>query len=307
MTGIGPAEDLFADLRGAASLTGATFDAEGVRTVLEAFEGALPDAGVALSLSDVAAESTDLDYTITLPAEHGDPLRHAVAAGLMSDGSDPTRTLVEEIAAQCQVGEYMIDCPVSGGIAKTYVHFPRDTRTAADLAELPSAPRALHAQADWLGRHHLNRVAMVAVDYARGTTNVYFTDLPGECRAPENVRSIVREAFGREVSPEVLNLATRSFRVYVTFDWASEAIARVSFAQPPARSSQALAGHDVDVVGGPRFRSLLAFPSRHYRDDPIAILAATSTPTHDYFKPGMYARVSPTFAGLWAAFYGETL
>lgn len=302
MSGTALAEDVYSAVAEAARLVGAPCSREGVWPILTAYGDALAEAGIVFSVSSGKGLPGELDYTITVPSGVGDPYAVALSNGFVEETDHPVGRLLADVQAHVPVSEHLIDCGVVSGFSKIYAHFPHDLQGVAKLAGIPSMPRAVAENADFFARHHLTDVAMIGIDYQRRTVNLYFAQLPDECRTAENILA-VHGALGLPApSEEMLAFAQKSFRVYVTLDWESSRIERICFAPPPVR------GWNPSVLPAPvepEVEEFVRSSPRSYAGEPIVISAVKWTPDGEYLNLGPYYQLSPMMKKLWLEVYGE--
>ncbi|WP_328436296.1 aromatic prenyltransferase [Streptomyces sp. NBC_00457] len=238
MSAVTVVDEVYSAIEESARLVGAACSREKVVPILTAYfpDGeALAQAGVALTVQTGERHAGELDYTINVPAEVGDPYALALAKGFVAETGHPVGALLSEVQQRCPVNEFMIDCGVAGGFKKIYAHFPHDLQAVSKLADIPSMPPAVAGNLGFFARHGLNDVAMIAFDYRRNTINLYFTRLSDECRGPQNILSMLRETGLPDPDERMLEFARGAFRVNVTLGWDSSRIVRFCFAPPPAR------------------------------------------------------------------------
>lgn len=90
-------------------------------------------------------------------------------------------------------------------------------------------PRSLGENAGFFARHGLDdRAGIIGIDYRDRTVNVYFNE-PAACFAPENIRSMIREADQADPSEQMLKLGKLAFGIYVTLNSDSPKLERISF------------------------------------------------------------------------------
>lgn len=270
---------------------------ENVWPVLAAYGPELADAAVVLSVSTGRQE---FDYTVQVPPGIEDPYAHALANGLVQPTDHPVGRLFPDVLATVSGSDYFFDCGVVGGFQKLYASFPRTMRKVSDLAGLPSMPPAVAAHADYFARHGLDDVAVIGVDYKRGTMNLYFqlpTGTAGDLAA-EAVAAMLRESGMPEPDPRLLEFARGSYRVYTTFSWDSPGIERISFAPKPRR------GMDMSIIEGrmePLVQEFLAKAPYAYDGERITISVPKWTAGGGHLNVGTYYQVSPQLGAQAAA------
>ncbi|KOV57748.1 hypothetical protein ADK64_38125 [Streptomyces sp. MMG1121] len=283
-------------------MVGAPCSPEKVLPVLTAYQDALPDAGVVLSVSTGEHPPAELDYTIAIPVQGGDPHAVALAHGLVEKTDHPVAGLLGDIRAHVPVSEYFVDGGTQSGFSKIYAHFPFHLQSVSQLAKLPSIPPALAENADLFARHHLNEVAMIGIDYQRRTVNLYFAELPGEFGESHNVLSLQRAIGLSEPEGRMLEFARRSFRVYVTLGWDSARIERICYALAPTRDWDPSA---LPVRIEPEVEKFVRNSRRRYDGEPIVIAAVKWTREERYMNLGPYTALSPLMRTLLKKLTGQ--
>jgi hypothetical protein len=237
-------ERVYQAIEEAAGLVGVACSRERVVPVLTAYEGALADAGIGFGVLSGPSGAGELDYTMTVSPRFDNPYATALTNGLVAETSHPVGTLLSELRQRLPINDQLIDCGVTGGFKKTLAHFPQTPQKVSELAGLPSMPPALTQNAGFFARHDLDRVVMVAIDYGRKTTNLYF-QRAGEPLEEKAVRSMLDEAGLPSPSRKAVEFARNAFRVNVTLGWDSPRIGRIALARFPGRGldPSALADH----------------------------------------------------------------
>lgn len=285
------AEELYSVLEESARLVAAPFSREKVWPVLSAYREGFGDSGVIFSLQ-AGEQVAELEYTVQVSPGIDDPYGCAVANGLAEKTGHPVGTLLAELQALVPGSEYYIDCGIAGGFKKIYANFPHSPQKLARLAELPSMPGAVAANAEFYARHGLEDVVLIGVDYKNRTMNLYFQLPPGTAGnlEPETVRSMLRETRMHEPSEKMLAYAARSYRVYTTHSWESEDVHRISFGPRPRR--------DMDLSSlparlEPRLEEFMRATPHDYPGDLINASAAKWSHTAEFLDLAAYYRISP--------------
>lgn len=304
MSGIVMAEDVYSAIEESGRLVGVPCSRDKVWPVLSAFQDALPDAGMVVSVTAGNHPPEEFDYTITVPVAFGDPYAAALSAGLVTKTDHPIATLLPQIQARVSVTEHLIDAGVASGFSKIYAHFPFELLGVPELVKIPSMPQALAGNAGLLERHHLNDVAMIGADYRRQTVNLYFAQLPDEYGEAGNILSLHREIGLPEPSEQWLEFAQKAFRVYVTLRWDSPKIERICFAHLPVRDWDPSA---LPIRIEPEIEKFVRDTRRTYGGQPVVIAAVKWTPDGEYLNLGPYCRLSPLMRNLLEKLVGEQL
>jgi hypothetical protein len=294
------AEKLYSAIEESAGLLDVPCSRENVWPILSAFEEALPQAAILFRVATDVRHAGEMNCHFMMLPGDVDPYALAVSKGLIKATEHPVGALVADLAERFPVGSYGIDFGVVGGFQKLYASFPRTLRKVSDLAGLPSMPPAVAAHADYFARHGLDDVAVIGVDYKRGTMNLYFqlpTGTAGDLAA-EAVSAMLRESGMPEPDPRLLEFARGSYRVYTTFSWDSPAIERISFAPKPRR------GMDMSIIEGrmePLVQEFLAKAPYAYDGERITISVPKWTAGGGHLNVGTYYQVSPQLGAQAAA------
>ncbi|WP_312018492.1 aromatic prenyltransferase [Streptomyces sp. I05A-00742] len=215
----------------AAGLLEVEYARDDVLRILNLYGGDLTRAVVAFRVATGAGRAGELDCRFTVPQDI-DPYRLAVDNGLLEKTDHPVARLLADLRDNCPVDGYGIDFGVVGGFKKIWVVLPRTAlQDVTKLAGLPSMPRGLEENLDFIARHGLgDTVGLLGIDCRNRTVNIYFGEPPAGGIAPESVRSMLREVDQAEPGEQMLRLGRQAFGVYVTLGWDSPAIERISFA-----------------------------------------------------------------------------
>jgi hypothetical protein len=305
MSGAAVVENVYSAIEESARLVGAACSRDKVLPILTAYfpdGGALAEAGVALTVQTGERHAGELDYTINVPPEVGDPYALALSKGFVAETDHPVGALLSEVQQRCPVNEHLIDCGVVGGFKKIYAHFPHDLQAVSKLAELPSMPPAVADNLGFFARHGLNDVAMIAFDYRRKTINLYFTRLSDESRSAKNILSMLREIGLPDPSEQMLEFARKSFRVNVTLSWDSSKIVRYCFAPPPARS---LDPTTLPVQVEPGIEKFANNAPYSYAGERVNLLGVKWTPDGECLDVAAYYQLSPLHRKVLTAIHKE--
>ncbi|RII13466.1 Aromatic prenyltransferase CloQ [Streptomyces sp. YIM 130001] len=234
----GPAsEQLCAAIEESAGLVDAPFDRERTLAVLTAFEDGLTSGPIILSTQVGGGPGGELEYTVQVTPGVDDPYALAVEHGFAADTDHPVGRLYGDIREHIDVGESFIDCGVAGGFKKLYAQFMNDPQSVDRLAGIPSVPDAVAANAGFFARYGLTDVVLMGVDLRRRTMNLYFQlppSIAGDVDA-DDVRSMLSEVGVEYPDEQMVQYATKSYRIYTTLSWDSSDIRRISFAPRPSR------------------------------------------------------------------------
>lgn len=286
MSDVADVQRVYSAIEESTRLLGITCSRDKVWPLLTAYEDVLEEAMIVFSMAS-GRRAGELDFSISVPATHGDPYAIAVANGLTAATDHPVGALHTEIQERFPIGMYGIDGTVNGGFKKIYTFFPKDDlQGLAKLADLPSMPRAVAENADLFARHGMDQVQMISFDYHHRTVNLYFGDLPAECLAPDSVRSMVREMGLPEPSERELAFVQRSFSMYPTLSWDSTRIERLCIAVITTDPETVPAQAEPEIA---RFATSAPYA---YADDRTLVYGLTFVPSTKYYKLGAYYQIS---------------
>ncbi|MFE6721759.1 aromatic prenyltransferase [Streptomyces albidoflavus] len=298
------AQDVYTTIEESARLLGVPCSRERIWPVLSAYGRDLAGAGMVLSVATGGDPTDDLDYTITVPADAGpDPYAVALSEGFVTESAGhPVASLLEDLKAHVPVSEYFIDGGIAGGFSKVYAHFPGTPLTVAQLAAIPSMPPSVSGNAELFARHHMDRVAMLGINYRSRTVNLYFAGLPAAFRTADNIRSLNGALGLPEPEGASLAFAQRSFRSYVTLGWESGRIEKICYAPAPVRDwDPSLLPAPLD----PRIEKFVRGTRCAYSDRPFVIAALKWSPSGQHLNLGPYIRLSPLLRNLLHEVTGE--
>lgn len=286
MSGAADVERVYSAIEESAGLLNITCSRDKVWPILTAYQDVLADAMIVFSMAS-GRRAGELDFSISVPAEHGDPYAIALSHGLTAKTDHPVGALHSDVQDRCPIGMYGIDGTVNGGFKKIYTFFPKDElQELATLADIPSMPRGVADNAGLFARYGLDKVQMISFDYHNRTVNLYFGDIPAECVEPDSVRSMLREMGLPEPSEHELEFARRSFSMYPTLSWDSAKIERTCIAvittDPATVSAQA----------EPAMAQYAKSAPYAYADDRTLVYGLTFVPGQKYYKLGAYYQIS---------------
>ncbi|MDQ0955789.1 hypothetical protein QFZ24_009798 [Streptomyces phaeochromogenes] len=213
-------------------VVGVSLARERVWPVLAAYGHVMASAVISFRVQTGPRGADDLDCRWTMLPADLDPYGVAVSEGFARETGHPVDGLSAEIHRAFPVGGYGFDFGVVGGFKKTWTFFPAAVpQPVARLAELSSMPSSVAGNLAFFERYGVaDIVNTVGIDYPKRTVNLYFNPpSPGFFR-PEGLRAFLGEAGLPEPSEGLLRFCERAFGVYVTLNWDSPTIDRVTFA-----------------------------------------------------------------------------
>ncbi|GAA4444307.1 aromatic prenyltransferase [Phytohabitans houttuyneae] len=289
MSAVTKREEVYSAIEEASGLLDVTCSRENVWPVLTAFEDALADAVVVLSMASGEGQSAELDYTITVPAGGVDPYSRALSNGFIDKTEHPVGTLLSDIEERCPVRGYAIDVGVTGGFKKTYAFFALDNLPSlATLTGVPSVPGAVAENAGAFAHHGLaDHVTMVGIDYQHRTMNVYFGKLPDGCLEPKVILAMLEELGLPAPSERTLEFIQKSFSIYITVGWDSAKVDRICFA---------VLTQDANALPAriePQIAQFAKSAPHAYADERVLVYGSTLSPTGEYYKLGSYYQMPP--------------
>jgi hypothetical protein len=290
MSGSAKAEDISAAIEESAKLIGAAYSPERVRPVLATFEQALPEAMVVFSAQTGPRYAGQLDYSLTVPAGTGGLYARARSDGLIAETDHPVGHLLPNFEERYPFSEYFVDCgAAAGGLRKLYVHFPQDQQKVAALAEIPSMPPAVAANAPLFARYGLESVAMMGVGCKSETMSLYFQFSVENRPEPRAIGLLLREIGMPEPDERMLEFAHRALRANITFSWDSAKILRVAFAPPPGRG---LDPATVPAPMPPEYARFATTAPRAYGGERVNLFAVKWMPDGQFLEVCSYYQLS---------------
>src|SRR6266545_2061359 len=174
MSGVADVQRVYSAIEESARLLEMTCSRDRIWPILTAYKDVLAEAMIVFSMAG-GRRAGELDFSISVPAEYGDPYAIALANGITAETDHPVGALHPEIQERCPIGMYGIDGTVTGGFKKIYTFFPKDDlQGLAKLADIPSMPRAVADNAGLFARYGMDQVQMISFDYHHRTVNLYF-------------------------------------------------------------------------------------------------------------------------------------
>ena len=290
MTGTGELEGLYSDIEEAAGLLDVACSRDEVWPILTAYADVLPpQAQIAFR---VATNAAGLDCRFASLPKDVDPYAIALSNGLTAKTDHPVGALLSDLHERFPLDYHGIDFGVVGGFKKTWTFFPlNNLQNVSKLADLPSMPRSLAENIGFYARHGLDdKVSLIGIDYPNKTLNVYFLGAPAESRAPEAVRSMLREFGLSEPSAQMLTLAQQATGYYTTLSWDSSKVERITFAV--VVPDLAALSTRVDIE--PKIDKFARNAPYTYRPaDRKGIYGVTSSPRGEYYKLQSWYQLTP--------------
>jgi len=292
-------ERVYSAMEESARLLGLACSRDKVWPVLTAYADVLADAVIVFSMAS-GSHATELDFSISMPPEHGDPYAIALRNGLTAKTDHPVSALLSDTQECCPIGMFAIDGDVLGGFKKTYAFFPPDDlQPLSKLVDIPSMPRSVAENAGLFARYGLDKVQMTSVDYNSKTVNLYFGNLPAEFLEPEAILSMLREMGLQEPDKLGLEFAKRSFAVYPTLNWDSSKIERFCLAVITRDPTIVPARGEVEIA---RFSKYANNTPYTYAERRTLVYGLTLSPSEEYYKLGSYFQISDYQRKLLKAF-----
>lgn len=299
MSGAAGVEDVYSAIEESARLLDVGCSRDDVVPILTAYEGALADAVIVLSMAN-GDHGGELDYSITVSTDHGDPYARALSEGLVEETDHPVGSLLSDLRANCPIGGYAIDCGVVGGFKKTYSFFPTDDlQRPSTLAGIPSMPPGLAENVELLARHGLDdKVSMISIDYRKRTVNLYFGKLHADCLEPKAVLWLLSDLGLPEPSDETLEFVQKSFAIYATFGWDSPKIERITYAVITQDPVALPARIEPELEKFAR-NAMYSYADQGKR---TLVYGITWSPDEEYYKLGSYYQINARTRKLLVAF-----
>ncbi|MEO3764677.1 aromatic prenyltransferase [Streptomyces sp. B8F3] len=300
LSGDAEVKRVYSAMEESARLLDITVSREKVWPVLEAYHEVLEDAVVVFSMAS-GRHSTELDFSISVPAKAGDPYRVALAHGLTPETDHPVGRLLADTQEHCPVSMFAFDGEVTGGFKKTYAFFPTDDlQPASKLAEIPSMPPSVRENAELFARYGLDKVQMTSIDYKKKQINLYFSELSSDTLGPESVQSMIRDMGLTETGEVGLKFAKRSFSVYPTLNWETGKIERLCFAVISTDPTLAPAEREEDLTKFSKYANNA--PYAYAGEARTLVYGLTLSPREEYYKLGAYYQISDVQRKLLKAF-----
>jgi hypothetical protein len=297
MPGAAEVERVYMAMEEAARLVGLNCSRDKVWPVLTAYKDVLAEAVIVFSVAS-GRRATELDFSISMPAEHGDPYVVALSNGLTEETDHPVGAVLSDTQERCPVGMYAIDGEIAGGFKKAYAFFPTDDlQGLSKLADIPAMPRSVAENASLFARYGLDKVQMTSVDYKRRQVNLYFGDLSAELLEPQAILSMLREMGLQEPGGRELEFAKRSFAVYPTLGWDSSKIERVCFAVITTDPTTVSARTEPEI-----WKYANNAPFACTGEERVLVYGLTLLPDEEYYKVGSYYQISDYQRKLLKAF-----
>ncbi|WP_329174734.1 aromatic prenyltransferase [Streptomyces sp. NBC_01477] len=300
MSGAAEVERVYSAMEEAAQLLDVACSRDKIRPILTAFQDTLADGVIVFSMAS-GRHATELDFSISVPAEHGDPYAAALASGLIEGQDHPVGDLLADTQKALPVSMFAVDGEVTGGFKKTYAFFPTDNMPGvAQLIDIPSMPPSVAENAELFARYGLDKVQMTSIDYKRRQVNLYFSNLSSAYLQPGPVLELVRE-LGLHVPGEAgLEFVKRSFALYPTLSWDSGKIERLCFAVISTDPTLVPATDEADIAQFSTYANNA--PYAYAGEKRTLVYGLTLSPTEEYYKLGAYYQISDIQRKLLKAF-----
>jgi Aromatic prenyltransferase Orf2 len=282
-------EVAYAAIEESARLLDVPCSREKVLPVMTAFgDGIAEEAMMVLAMAGGERHRGEIDYNFTVPTAGQDPYSLALSHRLIAPTDHPVASLLHDVSQRCAVSFYGVECGVVAGFKKTYVFFPLDElQSLSKLADIPSMPPALADHIATFSRHGLDdRVSIIGIDYIRNTMNVYFA---AETVDAHTAVSVLRDSGLPEPSAPMLEFIQKSFSIYPTFSWDTQAIGRICFSVVTPDQNAYPTSTAPEIA---RFAKSAPYS---YSGDRVLVYGATVTPREEYHKLGVYYQKPPGF------------
>jgi len=300
MSGAAEVERVYSAMEESAGLLDVACSREKIQPILTAFQDVLADGVIVFSMAN-GRHATELDFSISVPAGHGDPYAAALEHGLIPATGHPVGDLLADTQKALPVSMFAVDGEVTSGFKKTYAFFPTDDMPGlAQLIDIPSMPPSVAENAELFGRYGLDKVQMISLDYKKNQVNLYFSNLNPEFLQPEPVQAMVREMGLQLPADKGLAFAKRSFAVYPTLSWDSAKIERLCFAVISTDPTLAPAQEQADLDLFSTYANNA--PYAYAGEKRTLVYGLTLSPSEEYYKLGSYYQISDIQRKLLKAF-----
>jgi hypothetical protein len=300
MSGAAEVERVYSAIEESARLLDVACSREKIWPVLTAYKDVLAE-GVVVFAMESGRRATDLDFSISVPAGHGDPYAIALSNGLIAETDHPVGALLSDTQERCPLGMYGLDSGVTGGFKKAYVFFPKDDlQGLSKLADIPSMPRSVAENSSLFGRYGLDKVQMISADYKQRTVNLYFGSLSAEFLEPEAILSMLREMGLQAPGERGLEFVKRSFAIYPTLSWDSSKIERICFAVITTDPMILPTRTESEITQFSKFANNA--PYAYVGERRALVYGLTLSPDEEYYKLGAYYQISDVQRALMKTF-----
>lgn len=300
MSGANDVERVYSAMEEAAGLLNVPVARDKIWPVLTAYQDALADAVVVFSMAG-GRRATELDFSISVPTDLGDPFTTALRRGLTEKTNHPVDNLLAELTDGFEIGMYAIDGMVTTGFKKTYASFPtNEPQPLTALLDVPSMPESARANAELFARYGLDKVQMVSVDYPKRQVNLYFSELDTDYLQPEHVKSLARETGLVEPTEMGLDFASGSFAVYPTLGYDNDIVDRITYAVISVDPTLAPTKSEPEVSQLSRYAT--SAPYAYAGENRTLVYGVTLTSKEEYYKLGSYYQITDLQRTLVKAF-----
>lgn len=300
MSGAKDVERVYSAMEEAAGLLNVPVARDKIWPVLTAYQDALADAVIVFSMAG-GRRSTELDFSISVPTDHGDPFTTALERGLTEKENHPVDNLLAELRDGFPLGMYAIDGMVTTGFKKAYASFPtNEPQPLTALLDLPSMPESARANAELFARYGLDKVQMVSVDYPKRQVNLYFSELKADHLTPEQVKATASEMGLVEPTDMALDFATGSFAVYPTLGYDSDVVDRITYAVISVDPTLAPTTSEPEKTQITTYAN--SAPYAYAGENRTLVYGFTLTSKEEYYKLGSYYQITDLQRTLVKAF-----
>jgi|SRR5215469_13392790 len=286
-------ESLFSAIGDSCGLLDIACSRDGIEPFLSEYGFALP-AGVFFT-TWTGPQAGEFNYALLVPPMGPDPYERALAKGFAEKTDHPVGSLLSDFKERFGVTLYGAECGVADGFKEIHAFFnPAALPVPGQLAEIPSIPPSLAANAGLLAKHGVGGMAgLAAINYHKRTLSVYFGELRLE---KDHVLSLLRELGMPEPTEPELELMRKSFVVYPTFSWDSPKIERICFAVPSLDPLAFPAQLD------PAVEQFAKSAPYAYEGKRILVYGFTFTPGERYYQVQSYWTINPPTQMIMTAF-----
>lgn len=199
--------------------------------VLSAYERFFTGSAVAMRTTSHPVGKRDLDFRYVDTVREYDPYPLAVQQGFLVPDGHPIYDLLPALNDRLSFCGYGIDVSVTHGLRKIWP-FMETRTTIEDVCSIAALPDSVRNAMDYYKKYNLGTVSLLALDYVSRTVNLYCFAGGRELFTPEKVTGQIADlGFTVPSEEEILTDATAA-SIYLTFNWDSPDIVRLSYVLP---------------------------------------------------------------------------